>query len=195
LAHWRVEHSAEEQGRVMAAGAPFRGAYADNVLHVFDAFAIPLIIERGEAMSGTAPLVVDVGMAALARLRLHEEFCRDRAPMRRLSRTGKELAIHSIAFVCLSLGRHRRILNAMRIAPAHFAHGPRRSTQDCDGQQKTGKRSDRTPHSSCKKKDNAERRNADMAIKQRRKWTRSPCECQNDSDQGARGRNDPTCGS
>src|SRR5215472_785022 len=41
-----VKQSAIEKSRVMAACTPFRGLHSLNVLHILDAAAIPLIIER-----------------------------------------------------------------------------------------------------------------------------------------------------
>ena len=77
LANRSIEHSAEEKRWIVATGAPFRGFHAGDVLHVFDAFAIPLIVEGRKVVGGTVPLFVNVGVAAFAGLRLHEIFCRN----------------------------------------------------------------------------------------------------------------------
>src|SRR5262249_13687739 len=77
LANGRVEHPAEEQSGIVAAGAPFGSFYTSNVLHVFDAFAVPLIVEGREVVGRAVPLPVYVAVAALAGLRLHEVFCGD----------------------------------------------------------------------------------------------------------------------
>ena len=42
----RVEKAAVEQRGIVASSAPLRRLYANNILHVLDAFAIPLIIKR-----------------------------------------------------------------------------------------------------------------------------------------------------
>ena len=60
--------------RIVAARAPFGGLHAGDILHVLDAFAIPLIVEGRKMMSGAVPLFVNVRVAALAGFRLHEIF-------------------------------------------------------------------------------------------------------------------------
>ena len=45
FANRSIEHSAKQQRRIVTAGAPFRRLHAGNILHVFDALAIPLIVE------------------------------------------------------------------------------------------------------------------------------------------------------
>src|ERR1700722_10574586 len=80
LTRWRIfdfadrpiEHSAIKQRGFVATRAPFRRLDPNGVLHVLDAFSVPLIIERREMMRGTLPLFIDVSMAALAGIRLHE---------------------------------------------------------------------------------------------------------------------------
>ena len=67
-----IEHAAIKESWIVAAGAPFRWLHAGYILHVLDAFAIPRIVEGGEMVRGALPLLVDVGVAALAALRLHE---------------------------------------------------------------------------------------------------------------------------
>src|SRR4030095_13020775 len=64
----RIEHSAEEQCWVVATRAPLRRSYAGDVLHVFDAFAIPLIVERGKMVGRAIPLLVHIFVAAFAGL-------------------------------------------------------------------------------------------------------------------------------
>src|SRR5215468_8233013 len=97
LSNRRVEHSTEKQRRIMAAGTPSGRLHADDVLHVLDTFAIPLIIERRKPVGRTAPLFVNVRMATLARLRIHEELRWNTAAVACLYRTWKKLAIHAIA--------------------------------------------------------------------------------------------------
>ena len=69
-----VESPVEENGMVVAAGAPLGGLGADHILHVFDRFAVPLIVEGGEVVHGGVPLLVDIGMAPLAGVGSHEEI-------------------------------------------------------------------------------------------------------------------------
>ena len=73
----RIEQAAVEQGGIVATGAPFRGAHAGDVLHVLDALAIPLIVERRKVVHRTVPLGVNIGVAALAGLRFHEVLRRN----------------------------------------------------------------------------------------------------------------------
>ncbi len=68
----RVEQPAVEQRGIVAAGAPLRGLYAGDVLHVFDTLAIPLIVEGREVVHRTVPLGVNVRVATLAGVRFHE---------------------------------------------------------------------------------------------------------------------------
>src|SRR5215813_4898872 len=60
-------------------------------------------------------------MAALARLRLHEELGRDGGTIAGLSRTRKEWPVHSVAFLRLRPRRHVRILDAVRAATKRAA--------------------------------------------------------------------------
>ncbi len=68
-----VHQPAEHQRRVVAAAAPLRGLDAVDVLHVLDRLPVPLVVERRKVVRGAVPLLVDVGVAALAGLRVHEE--------------------------------------------------------------------------------------------------------------------------
>ena len=70
----RIEQAAVEQRRIVATGAPFRRLHARDFLHVLDALAVPLVVERRKMVDGTIPLFVDVGVAALASIGLHEIF-------------------------------------------------------------------------------------------------------------------------
>ena len=74
LANRRIEHSAEEQRRIVTASTPFGGFHPGDVLHVLNTFAIPLIVEGRKVMRRAVPLFVDVFVAPLASLRLHEIF-------------------------------------------------------------------------------------------------------------------------
>ena len=63
-----VHHAAVEHGGIVASSAPLRRPRAHDVLHVLDALAVPLVIERGEVVRGAAPLFVDIFVTTLARL-------------------------------------------------------------------------------------------------------------------------------
>jgi hypothetical protein len=67
-----IHHAAEQQCRIVAASAPFGRLHAIHFLHVLNAFAVPLIVERGKMMNGTLPLLVNVRMAAFAGLGLQK---------------------------------------------------------------------------------------------------------------------------
>jgi hypothetical protein len=45
-----IESAIEKQGVIMTSGAPFAWLSAHHVLHVFNGFAIKLVIERGKMM-------------------------------------------------------------------------------------------------------------------------------------------------
>src|SRR5262245_65537861 len=100
-------------------------------------------------MSRTAPLRINVGMAALARLRVHEELCRDLGAVHCLSRTREERAIYSVALSGLLIGGQLGILNPIRIAPTNLAHSPCRCAQRKDAYRKSGEGRDRASHSTC----------------------------------------------
>ena len=63
----------EEHGMIMATGTPLRGFHANRVLHVLDGLSVPLIIEGRKMVHGRVPLVINVGVTALAGFRSHEE--------------------------------------------------------------------------------------------------------------------------
>src|SRR5437588_10055631 len=64
-------------------------------------------------------------MAALAGIRLHEEFAGNFLVTIHLCRTGEKVALRTITFLVHSFRRICRILNASRILPAHIARIPR----------------------------------------------------------------------
>src|SRR5258708_39730380 len=101
----------------MAAGAPFRRAHSGYVLHVLDALAIPLIVERREMMRGAGPLLVNVRVAALAGLRLHEIFRGNVAAIFGLRGAGEKLALRSVAFAVHGRSRHSRVRDAVLVLP------------------------------------------------------------------------------
>src|ERR1700722_7678068 len=105
FADWPVEHSAIKQRGIVATRAPFRRLHPDGVLHVLDAFSVPLIIERREMMRGTLPLFIDVRMAALAGIRLHEIIRGNVSAMGGLSGAWE---IRALRTVCIVAHRRRR---------------------------------------------------------------------------------------
>ena len=131
----RVEHPAEEQRRIVAPGAPLRRFHADGVLHVLDALAVPLIVERGEMVRGAVPLLVDVRVAALARLRLREILRGDVSVVQSLRGAGKKLSGWSVA-LSIHRGRwHCRIRYAVGVFPIDRPNPPRtRRNRDCKRQ-------------------------------------------------------------
>src|ERR1051326_7607727 len=84
-------------------------------------------------MSGALPLLVNVGVAALARLRFHEKFTGNFLMAVNLSRAGEKVALRTIAFSVHGFGGIGGVLNAGGIQPARVAHVP------CTGR-KTGDR-------------------------------------------------------
>src|SRR6185503_8719693 len=87
---------------------------------------------RREVVRGTLPLLVDVGMASLTGVRLHEEFAGDLLFPINLRGTGEEITLGSVAFVVHRLRRVGRIMDAQRILPTRIARvitGPRESCQ------------------------------------------------------------------
>ena len=72
-----VEAAVEEDGVIVAAGAPLAGPRADHVLHVLDGLAVELVVERREVVHRALPLLVDVLVALAAGFRIHEEVRRD----------------------------------------------------------------------------------------------------------------------
>ncbi len=128
-----IEQAAVEQRGVVAARAPFGGAHTGNVLHVFDALAIPLIIERRKMVHRAVPLGVNVRVAALARFRFHEVLRRNVAAVFGLGRTGKEFPRGAVAFAIHGVGRHEGIDDAIRlgIAPAYFTRPPHACRYRC----------------------------------------------------------------
>src|SRR5438046_10368693 len=106
-----VHQSAVEHCRIVAAAAPFGRLGADGVLHVLNAFAIPLIVERRKMVRRTEPLVVYVLVTALAGVGLHEEFAGNFSFTVDLGRAREERTLRAITFAAHVSGRHRGILN------------------------------------------------------------------------------------
>src|SRR5438270_9176520 len=101
----------------MAACTPFGRLYTDHILHVLNAFPVPLVIERREMMHGARPLLVNVVMAALTGVRFHKILAWDRALMRCLGRAGKKRALGAISF-SVHGERRGRIRDSVRTKPA-----------------------------------------------------------------------------
>ncbi len=112
-----IHQAAVEHGRIVASAAPFRRLGADRVLHVLDDLAIPLIVERREMVGRAVPLVVDVFVAALAGVGLHEELAGNLLLAIDLRGTGKEVAVGAVAFAVHGVGRHGRIFDAIARLP------------------------------------------------------------------------------
>ena len=68
------------------------------------------------------PLVIDIFMATLAGIGLHEEFAGDFLPSVHLGRTGEECSLGAIAFAIHAGGGHRGILNPRMHLPTGFAY-------------------------------------------------------------------------
>ena len=118
----RIHQPAVEHRGIVAAAAPLGWLGADRVLHVLDALAIPLIVERRKMVHRTEPLVVDILVAALAGFRFHEELAGNLLAAIDLGRTGEKCAVRSVAFAVHAGRRHGRILNECPTQPARFAH-------------------------------------------------------------------------
>src|SRR5207302_3312920 len=130
LADGHIKHPAEQQRRVVTPRAPFRGPHSRDVLHVFDAFAVPLIVEGREAVCRAGPLRINVNVTALAGVGLHEILRGNLAAVCGLRRAGKEKSLRAIAFAVHGGRWHLRILDAVRAWPTHFAEPPGRARHD-----------------------------------------------------------------
>src|SRR5579883_2270471 len=120
----RIEHAAVEQSRVVAAGAPFGRANSGDVLHVLDTLAVPLIVERREVVHRAVPLLVDIGVAALAGIGLHEIAGRDLAVVLGLRGTREKVTGWAVAFAVHRGGRLRRVGDAECAVPRNGARPP-----------------------------------------------------------------------
>ena len=102
-----VELATEEDGVIVASGAPLRGLRPDRILHILDRFPVPLVVEGGEMMGRGVPLVVDLLVATRTRLRVHEKVRRNRPAGARRRRRWKEWTVRSLSRP-LVLHRQRR---------------------------------------------------------------------------------------
>src|SRR5260370_32613936 len=85
-------------------------------------------------MRGAVPLLVNVRVASLAGLLLHEIFCGNVAAIFGLRGAGEKLALRSVAFAVHGRSRHSRIGNAVCVLPGDLAIPPGSSGDTC-GQQ------------------------------------------------------------
>ena len=138
LANGMVEHAAEKQRRIVAARAPLRGFHAHGVLHVFDALAVPRIVERGKMMRRALPFFVDVRVAPLARSGLRKIIRGNLPAVGRLRGARKERAARPIAFAVHRSRRHRGIFDAVCAFPGNCAQPPRARNSQTRGDQEHG---------------------------------------------------------
>src|SRR5262249_12270322 len=141
-------HAAEKQGRIVAARAPLGSPYARNILHVLDTLAVPLIVEGRKMMGRAVPLLVDVLVAALAGLRLHEVFRGYVVSVVGLHGAREELPARSVALAFQGCGRHPGIHDPVGVLPRDGSTRPRpcahgREKESSGGQARYG--SSRSP--------------------------------------------------
>ena len=139
----RIHQAAVENGRIVASAAPFRGLGADGILHVFDRLAVPLIIKRRKMVRRTEPLVVDILVATLAGVGLHEKLAGDFLLSIDLRGTGKKRTLRTIALAIHVVGRHGGIFNAVARLPtfadvAGTIADPRKDNEADGGAQNRG---------------------------------------------------------
>ena len=161
LAYRVIEPAVEEDRVVVTAGAPLRRLGADDVLHVFDRFAIPLVVERREMMGGRAPLLVDVGVTAPARGAGQEEAGRNEIARVGVGRRRKErargagpLGAHARRCVC-------RIRDPIGLSPSVVQYVAGERGGQYRGQTGDERAADRPGHAEA-------RREPDMRHQQRR---------------------------
>src|SRR5450755_1933258 len=121
-----VHQATVENGWIVTSAAPFRRLGANPALHVLDALAVPLIVERRKVVSRAGPLLVNVGVAALARVGLHEKLAGNFLLAVNLGGAGEKVALRAVAFVVHGFGRVGRILDDCVILPASVARVPGR---------------------------------------------------------------------
>src|SRR5216683_4513194 len=128
----RVHHAAEQQGGIVAAGAPFGLFYAVDFLHVLDAFAVPLIVEGREVVHGALPLLVDVRVATLAGLGFQEVVGGDVAAVFGLRGAGEKFAVGAVAFLIHGGGSDGGIADAIGIFPGDGVDPPGGGGDACE---------------------------------------------------------------
>ena len=130
-----IEPSVEEDGVIVAAGAPLRRAGADDVLHVLDGSAVPLVVERGEVVGGRIPLLVDVAVAAPAHLAGQEEIGRNDVAGGGPRRGREERAVRAVSLAFHRRRRAHRVDDTVRLAPLGIpgrAQGGRQEGRQCE---------------------------------------------------------------
>src|SRR5256885_4307019 len=108
----------------MAARAPFRCPHARNLLHVLNAFPVPLIVERRKMMRRAVPLFVNIRVAPLARIRLHEIFRGNVSAVLRLRRAWEKFPLWSVSLAIHGRRRRSWIADTIRVPPQHFTRPP-----------------------------------------------------------------------
>ena len=136
-----VKAAVEEHCMIVAARAPLRRASAGNVLHVFNRFPIPLVVERGEVMRRRVPLLVNVRVAARlpAGLRFHKEIRGNETPRVGFGGRRKERGVFADPFACHIQGRfellHETIVRlGMALLPGSRGRKKKRAARQNDGQ-------------------------------------------------------------
>jgi hypothetical protein len=133
LANRAVEAPVEEHGMVMTPGAPLGRLRAHDVLHVLDGLAVPLVVERREAVHRRFPLLEDLLVTAAAALARHEEVRGDGPVHVGVGRRRKEGAARTGAFLVHACGYDGRVLDG---GPRLRSTGVRFSGEwGADGQQ------------------------------------------------------------
>ena len=74
-----IKAAIEKDRVIVTAGAPLGRLRADDILHVLDGLAIPLIVERGEVMCRRVPLIVNLFVTSATIFARHEKRRRDGA--------------------------------------------------------------------------------------------------------------------
>ena len=138
LADRPVEAPVEEHGVVVAAGAPLGRLGADDVLHVLDRLAVPLVVERRKMVRRRVPLLVDVLVAAPARLARKEEVRRNDSVDVGVRRRREERAVGPRPFLLHRRRGRRGVDDAVRAAPLGLRRAAderrRDRGQECDGE-------------------------------------------------------------
>ena len=137
-----VEPAVEEHRMVVAAGAPLRRLDADDILHVLDRLAVPLIVERRHVVRRRVPLVVDLLVAASAGRAGHEEVRGNRPADVRAGGRREERRARSAAFTVHADRRIHRVHNRIAGLPLPLQRGFDNDGHDDGGaqQQDAGRR-------------------------------------------------------
>src|SRR3977135_1123834 len=101
----------------MPATAPLPRLRPRHVLHVLNALAIPLVVERRKVVRRTFPLFVNILVASLTNFRFHKVLAWNLAAPGTLRGTGEEWTRSAVAFLVHRSGRHVRILYVRPTTP------------------------------------------------------------------------------